>query len=79
MSGTLGKTIRRDNVLSATRLLRSQQDMETEKKKKGLLTTIWESMTKTGGCCGPGESCCGPAKKGDEETAEKKAEEESDK
>ncbi len=37
--------------------------METKKKKKGLLATIWESMTKTGGCCGPGESCCGPANK----------------
>lgn len=35
--------------------------METKKKKKGLLATIWESMIKTGGCCGPGESCCGPA------------------
>jgi len=35
--------------------------METEKKKKGILATIWESMTKTGGCCGPGESCCGPS------------------
>jgi len=36
--------------------------METEaKKKKSLLATIWESMTKTGGCCGPGESCCGPS------------------
>ena len=34
--------------------------MET-KKKKGLLATIWESMTKTGGCCGSGESCCGPS------------------
>ena len=30
-----------------------------KKKKKGLLATIWESMTKTGGCCGSGESCCG--------------------
>jgi len=35
--------------------------MESEKKKKGLLATIWESMTKTGGCCGGGEDCCGPA------------------
>ena len=33
----------------------------TEKKKKGLLATIWESMTKTGGCCGSGESCCDPS------------------
>ena len=35
--------------------------METEKKKKGIFATIWESMTKTGGCCGGGESCCGPS------------------
>jgi len=34
--------------------------MKNEKKKKGILATIWESMTKTGGCnCGPGESCYG--------------------
>ena len=32
-----------------------------KKKKKGILATIWESMTKTGGCCGSGESCCGPS------------------
>jgi hypothetical protein len=30
--------------------------------KKGFWATIRESMTKTGGCCGSGESCCGPAK-----------------
>lgn len=35
--------------------------MQNEKKKKGLLSMIWESMTKTGGCCGSGESCsCSP-------------------
>lgn len=45
--------------------------METKKKKKGILATIWESMTKTGGCCGPGESCCGPSD-------EKKATEDKD-
>ena len=28
------------------------------KKKKGILAKIWESMIKTGGCCGSGESCC---------------------
>jgi len=28
-----------------------------KKKKKGILASIWESMTKTGGCCGSGESC----------------------
>ena len=46
--------------------------METKKKKKGLLATIWESMTKTGGCCGPGESCCGPANENDAKTMENK-------
>jgi hypothetical protein len=44
--------------------------METEKRKKGLLATIWESMTKTGGCCGPGESCCGPSNEDDNKTSE---------
>lgn len=33
--------------------------MEQEKKKKGWLSAIKESMNKTGGCCGPGETCCG--------------------
>lgn len=31
-------------------------------KKKGILAAIWDSMTKTGGCCGSGGNCCGPAK-----------------
>ncbi|MFA6569469.1 MAG: hypothetical protein WCS96_14760 [Victivallales bacterium] len=30
---------------------------KTNEKKKGVLAAIWESMTKTGGCCGGGESC----------------------
>ena len=30
-------------------------------KKKGILAAIWDSMTKTGGCCGPDGNCCGPA------------------
>ncbi len=51
---------------------RSSQDMETEKKKKSFWETIRESMTKTGGCCGGGESCCGPSKESDNKTAEKK-------
>jgi len=51
--------------------------METKKKKKGLLAAIWESMNKTGGCCGPGESCCGPAKEDDSKTVENKRESES--
>jgi hypothetical protein len=51
--------------------------METKKKKKGLLAMIWESMTKTGGCCGSGENCCGPANKDDEKNVEKEDAEES--
>ncbi|HDL64671.1 MAG TPA: hypothetical protein ENH12_04700 [Proteobacteria bacterium] len=32
--------------------------MKKEKaKKKGWLAAIRESMTRTGGCCGPGETC----------------------
>ncbi len=47
--------------------------METKKeKKKGLLATIWESMTKTGGCCGAGESCGGPSDGDDKRNADKK-------
>jgi len=46
--------------------------METGKEKKGLLAAIWESMTKTGGCCGSGESCCGPANEDNKKTVENK-------
>ena len=53
--------------------------MNTEKKKKGLLATIWESMTKTGGCCGPGESCGGPSAEDDKKNDDKETVEESDK
>lgn len=35
--------------------------MDKDKKEKGFWATIWESMTKTGGCCGGGEDCCGPS------------------
>jgi hypothetical protein len=31
--------------------------MVEEKKKKGFLSTIRESMNKSGGCCGDGETC----------------------
>ena len=37
-------------------------DQQKAGKKKGILAAIWESMTKTGGCCGSGGDCCGPAK-----------------
>lgn len=49
--------------------------METEKKKKGLFKTMWESMTKTGGCCGGGESSCGPSNEAGNKTTEKEAKE----
>ncbi len=52
--------------------------METEKKKKGFFATIWESMTKTGGCCGGGETCCGPANEDGKKGDESEAAEESD-
>ena len=51
--------------------------METNKKdqkqKKGFLAAIWESMTKTGGCCGSGENCCGSSQpnNGNEKTEKK--------
>ena len=45
--------------------------METERKKKSLWETIWESMTKTGGCCGGGQSCCGPSNETGNKTTEK--------
>ncbi len=45
--------------------------MEDKKKnKKGLLSAIQESMDKTGGCCGPGETC-GGSKKEDERKTDK--------
>ena len=34
-----------------------------DEKKKGWLAAIWESMTKTGGCCGSGEDCCGSSQR----------------
>jgi len=38
-----------------------ETNVKDSKRKKGLLAVIWESMTKTGGCCGSGESCgCSP-------------------
>jgi hypothetical protein len=63
------------NFIPITELL-----METEKKKKGFIATIWESMSKTGGCCGGGGNCgCGPSDEDDKKTAKKDIEEESGK
>lgn len=36
-----------------------ESNKKDQKQKKGFLATIWESMTKTGGCCGSGGNCCG--------------------
>lgn len=39
--------------------------MTDKKKKSGVWGLIKESLTQTGGCCGPGESCgpsCTPSK-----------------
>ena len=48
-------------------------DSKNTKKKSGILAAIWESMTKTGGCCGSGESCgCNSKPDHDKNKAEKK-------
>jgi len=40
--------------------------MKTEKPiKKGFFGILKESFTKSGGCCGAGETCGGPVKEGD--------------
>ncbi len=48
------------------------------KKKKGFFSMIWESMTRTGGCCGSGETCCGPAKEDGNKTVENENTKETD-
>lgn len=40
----------------------SKETKKKKKKKKGLWSVIRESMVKTGGCCGPGETCGGSTK-----------------
>ncbi len=50
----------------------SKETKKNKKKKKGLWSVIRESMVKTGGCCGPGETCGGSTK----ETPEKPPEDE---
>ena len=45
---------------------RKEIEMQDEKKKKkGIFGAIRESMTKTGGCCGPGETCGGSSGESD--------------
>ena len=34
------------------------KEPDKKKKKMSLFELVKASMTKTGGCCGPGESCC---------------------
>lgn len=54
--------------------------MENEKKKKkGLFSAIRESLSKTGGCCGPGETCCGPSKEEDKTAAKEKGSDKAEK
>ncbi len=50
--------------------------MEEEKKKKCFLSAIWESITKTGSCCGSGKDICSPSQpeKKEETSPEKKEE-----
>jgi len=50
--------------------------MAEEKKKKGFLSIIKESMTKSGGCCGSGETCntCSPPEPQDKKVAQKERE-----
>ena len=45
---------------------------EEKRKKKGLFSMIRESMIRTGGCCGPGETCGGPARENDKAEAKDK-------
>ena len=50
-----------------------ETNVKDPKQKKGLLAVIWESMTKTGGCCGSGESCgCSSQPNNDDEKAKEK-------
>ncbi len=54
-------SIRGKNLIRKTK--KGDTTMETNvkelKQKKGFLSAIWESMTKTGGCCGSSGDCCG--------------------
>lgn len=52
-----------------------QTNVKDQKQKKGFLAAIWESMTKTGGCCGSGEDCCGASQPDQEQ---KKTEKKND-
>lgn len=49
-------------------------NVNEQKSKKGFLSAIWESMTRTGGCCGSGGNCCGSSRpdNGTEKSAKKR-------
>jgi len=47
-----------------------ETNVKDQKQKKGFLAAIWESMTKTGGCCGSGETCCSSPKLNDDKQKE---------
>lgn len=51
-------------------------NVKDQKQKKGFMAALWESMTKTDGCCGSGESCCGSSQpdNGKKKTEENKGE-----
>ena len=51
-----------------------ETNVKGQNQKKGFLAAIWESMTKTGGCCGSGGNCCGSSdpNNGNEKAKEKK-------
>ena len=50
-------------------------NVKEQKQKKSFWAVIWESMTKTGGCCGSGGNCCGSSQpnNGKEKTNDKNA------
>lgn len=39
-----------------------EKTIKNRKNRKGFLAATFESMTKTGGCCGSGGDCCGTSK-----------------
>ena len=42
-----------------------ETSVKEPKQKQGFWAAIWESMTKTGGCCGGGGNCCGSSQPDD--------------
>lgn len=45
----------------------NNKDKQTgSKENKGFFALLWESLTKTGGCCGNGEDCCSTGAKKDD-------------